>query len=195
VTLRHSGCKRDRSVTMRSVSGQRFPRSAGSLRSVRPARFTPANCRSPRQLFDITARVSGCARPQALTPSLDGLPIGVARIPFTQNTSTAPNPKDSPVVWNGLAAVNQAGLTEQPGARAASPMPAPIGAGDVFDLSEFHTPKFRSTERVSPAKMARMNWRGLHSCAANSRGFRSSFGRGWTSPAASGPSAYTPHRA
>ena len=36
------------------------------------------------------------ARAQAPTPALDGLPTGVARIPFTQDTKTVPNPKDSP---------------------------------------------------------------------------------------------------
>ena len=93
----------------------------------------------------------GLSRAQAPTPSLDGLPIGVARIPFTQNTGTPPNPKDSPAVWNGPAATNPAGLAQQAGSQEATPMPAPIGPGDVLDVSEFHTPEFRSTVRVSPA--------------------------------------------
>ncbi|HUD22675.1 MAG TPA: polysaccharide biosynthesis/export family protein [Acidobacteriaceae bacterium] len=95
--------------------------------------------------------VAGLAHAQAPTPSLDGLPIGVARIPFTPDAKTAPNPKDSPAVWNGLAGAGQAGLPQQPGVQLASPMPAPIGPGDFLDVSEFHTPEFHSLVRVSPA--------------------------------------------
>jgi polysaccharide biosynthesis/export protein len=98
----------------------------------------------------------GLGHAQAPTPSLDGLPIGVARIPFTQNTMTMPNPKDSPAVWTGLAGAgqlgaNQAGVPQQPGVQAATPMPAPIGPGDFLDVSEFYTPEFHSAVRVSPA--------------------------------------------
>jgi polysaccharide export outer membrane protein len=87
------------------------------------------------------------ARAQAPTPALDGLPTGVARIPFTQDTKTAPNPKDSPAVWNGAAGPGQAGAVLQP--VAGTPMAGPIGPGDSLDVSEFHTPEFRSSVRVS----------------------------------------------
>jgi polysaccharide export outer membrane protein len=93
----------------------------------------------------------GLAHAQAPTPSLDGLPIGVARIPFTPDAKPVANPKDSPTVWNGLAGTGQAGLPLQPGVPTASPMPAPIGPGDFLDVSEFHTPEFHSMVRVSPA--------------------------------------------
>jgi len=94
--------------------------------------------------------VAGLAHAQAPTPSLDGLPIGVARIPFTPDAKPVPNPKDSPMVWNGMAGTGPAGLP-QPGVPTASPMPAPIGPGDFLDVSEFHTPEFHSMVRVSPA--------------------------------------------
>jgi uncharacterized protein involved in exopolysaccharide biosynthesis/protein involved in polysaccharide export with SLBB domain len=95
--------------------------------------------------------VGGLAQAQAPTPSLDGLPIGVARIPFTPDAKPAPNPTDSPAVWNGLTGAGQAGLPLQPGVQLVSPMPAPIGPGDFIDVSEFHTPEFHSMVRVSPA--------------------------------------------
>jgi polysaccharide export outer membrane protein len=94
---------------------------------------------------------AGLAHAQAPTPSLDGLPIGVARIPFTPDAKPVPNPKDSPAVWNGLTGAGHAGLPPQPGVQLGSPMPAPIGPGDFLDVSEFHTPEFHSVVRVSPS--------------------------------------------
>jgi polysaccharide export outer membrane protein len=35
-------------------------------------------------------------------------------------------------------------------AQSSTPMPAPIGPGDFLDVSEYHTPEFHSTVRVSP---------------------------------------------
>jgi len=90
----------------------------------------------------------GLARAQAPTPALDGLPTGVARIPFTGDTKTVPNPRDSPTVWNGP--LEQTGAATQAGMLAAAPMAAPIGPGDFLDVSEFHTPEFHSAVRVSP---------------------------------------------
>jgi polysaccharide export outer membrane protein len=94
------------------------------------------------------------AHAQAPTPSLDGLPTGVARLPFTQETKTVPNPKDSPAVWSGTG-VPTGGGTAQPGnvlLPAVGPaMAAPIGPGDFVDVSEFHTPEFHSSVRVSPS--------------------------------------------
>jgi polysaccharide export outer membrane protein len=88
---------------------------------------------------------------QAPTPALDGLPTGVARLPYSQDTKTLPNPKDSPAVWNSPGGANQAGLPPLAGSQSASPMPAPIAPGDFLDISEFHTPEFHSAVRVSPA--------------------------------------------
>jgi len=93
---------------------------------------------------------------QAPTPNLDGLPTGVARLPFTQDTKPVPNPKDSPTVWNNPAGANQAGEPVPPGAQIAAPMPAPIGPGDFLDVSEFHTPEFHSTVRVSAEGTVRL---------------------------------------
>jgi len=92
----------------------------------------------------------GLAHAQAPTPALDGLPTGVARLPFTQDTKTAPDPKNSPAIWNGPGPAPQTG-TLQPGLQSAAPMPAPIGPGDSLDISEFHTPEFHSSVRVSAA--------------------------------------------
>jgi polysaccharide export outer membrane protein len=89
--------------------------------------------------------------PSLPTPSLDGLPTGVARIPFSQDTKVQPNPKDSPAVWNSPAGANQAGMPPMAGTLSASPMAAPISAGDFLDISEYHTPEFHSAVRVSPA--------------------------------------------
>lgn len=97
-----------------------------------------------------TALLAGAAaRAQAPTPALDGLPTGVARIPFTQDNKTVPNPKESPGVWGNAAGTNQAGGPLLAGMQAASSMPAPLAPGDFVDISESHTPEFHSTVRVS----------------------------------------------
>jgi len=88
-------------------------------------------------------------RAQAPTPALDGLPTGVARLPFSPDTKTLPNPKDAPGVWNGTPAPGQAGVAGQGG--LAAPMPAPIGPGDVLDVNEYSTPEFHAVVRVSEA--------------------------------------------
>jgi len=95
--------------------------------------------------------VGGAAHGQAPTPALDGLPTGVARIPFTPDTRTVPNPKDSPTVWNGTAGAGQGVAVLQTGTQGATPMPGPIGPGDFVDVQESHTPEFHSGARVSPA--------------------------------------------
>ncbi|MGA2635248.1 MAG: SLBB domain-containing protein [Terracidiphilus sp.] len=89
--------------------------------------------------------------PNLPTPSLDGLPTGVARIPYSQDTKVLPNPKDSPAVWNSTAGANLAGMPPMAVALSASPMAAPIAAGDFLDISEYRTPEFHSSVRVSPA--------------------------------------------
>ena len=87
------------------------------------------------------------ANGQAPTPSTSGLPTGVARITPSQETRSQPNPKEAPAVWNGAGVAIKAG---QPGAaQSASPMAAPIGPGDSLEVSEYHTPEFRSAVRVS----------------------------------------------
>lgn len=83
---------------------------------------------------------------QAPTPSTSGLPAGVANLPPTQETRPLPNPKEAPPVWNAPAA-SESGLPAA--AQPAAPMPAPIGPGDTLDISEYHTPEFHSSVRVS----------------------------------------------
>jgi polysaccharide export outer membrane protein len=87
------------------------------------------------------------ANAQAPTPSTSGLPTGVARVAPSQETRSQPNPKEAPTVWNGPGAASQAGL--QAAAQVGSPMAALIGPGDSLEISEYHTPEFRSVVRVS----------------------------------------------
>jgi polysaccharide export outer membrane protein len=95
----------------------------------------------------IALMFGGSAHGQVPTPNTSGLPSGVVHLPQTQETRTLPNPKEAPLLWNGVGA-NQAG--QVPGtAQAATPMPAPIGPGDLLDVSEYHTPEFHSAVRVS----------------------------------------------
>ncbi len=93
----------------------------------------------------------GLGRAQAPTPALDEMPPGTARIPPTPDTRTAPNPKEAPAVWNGPLTPGQAGAGLPAGTPGASIMAGPIGAGDFLDVSEFHTPEFHSSVRVSAA--------------------------------------------
>lgn len=89
---------------------------------------------------------------QAPTPSTSGLPTGVARIPVSQETREAPNAKDAPAVWNGTAPNAAAtGVANNGLVAGGIAMAAPIAPGDVLDVSEFHTPEFHSTVRVSAA--------------------------------------------
>jgi polysaccharide export outer membrane protein len=89
------------------------------------------------------------ANAQAPTPSTSGLPTGVARFPQTTETRSQPNPKEAPAVWNAPGAGAKAPI---PGAAgAAVPMTALIGPGDALEISEYHTPEFRSAVRVSAA--------------------------------------------
>ena len=90
-------------------------------------------------------------RAQAPTPSTSGLPTGVASFPQTQETKSLPNPKEAPTVWNGAGAPVNAGVPPLAATQQAGPMPAPITAGDLLEVSEYHTPEFRSVVRVSQA--------------------------------------------
>jgi polysaccharide export outer membrane protein len=87
---------------------------------------------------------------QAPTPSTSGLPTGVAHIPPSKDVKNVPNPKDAPIIWDNPGP-NQGGLPPMATALSASPMPAPIGPGDFLDVSEYRTPEFHSTVRVSNA--------------------------------------------
>jgi polysaccharide export outer membrane protein len=98
--------------------------------------------------------VAAAGQAQAPTPNLDALPTGVARLPFSQDTKAAPNPREAPATWND-AALGQVGQAGPAGPQAA-PMPAPIGPGDSLDVAEFHTPEFHSAVRVSETGTIRL---------------------------------------
>lgn len=85
---------------------------------------------------------------QAPTPSTSGLPTGVVNLPQTEERRSEPNPKEAPAVWNGASALPR-GVPGAGAGPSALPMPAPIMAGDMLEVSESHTPEFHSAVRVS----------------------------------------------
>ncbi len=89
------------------------------------------------------------ARAQAPTPTTSGLPQGVTKIPQSSDTRITPNPKEAPAVW-GQGNANASGLATPVGASAA-PVPGKLTTGDLLEISEFHSPEFHSTVRVSQA--------------------------------------------
>jgi polysaccharide export outer membrane protein len=94
------------------------------------------------------------ARAQAPTPSTQGIPTGVVKIPLTTDNKSKPNPKEAPPVWNGQGENPAAGASGpgQPDAvTQAAPVAALIAPGFLLDVSEFHTPEFHSAVRVSAA--------------------------------------------
>jgi uncharacterized protein involved in exopolysaccharide biosynthesis/protein involved in polysaccharide export with SLBB domain len=114
--------------------------------------LNPPSVRSLLLLVTIAAG-AGLVRAQAPTPSTSGLPTGVASFPQTPDTRVTPNPKDS------IPAPPQAGFAGVPpaaGPPTSTPMPMPIAAGDILEISESHTPEFRSTVRVSPAGVVKL---------------------------------------
>ncbi len=92
-----------------------------------------------------------CIHAQAPTPSTSGLPTGVATFPQSKETRSLPNPQEAPAVWNSTGAPGTAGVLPYAAAQSSSPMPAPIGPGVFLEVSEYHTPEFRSAVRVSAA--------------------------------------------
>ncbi len=89
-------------------------------------------------------------RAQAPTPSTSGLPTGVARIPQSREARSAPSPKEAPAVWNGAGPL-PAAIPSLPLSASGGSIPAAIAPGDLLDVSEFHTPEFHSTVRVTAA--------------------------------------------
>jgi len=94
--------------------------------------------------------MGGFLRAQPPTPNTSGLPSGVVNIPQTPDNRSAPNAKEAPQIWNDASgqAGGAAAVTQQ---STGAPMPAPIAAGDVLDVSEYHTPEFHALVHVSPA--------------------------------------------
>ncbi len=108
--------------------------------------FSPSVARIAALLLASVA-VGSFLHAQAPTPSTSGLPAGVASFPQTQETKSLPNPKEAPTIWNNAGVPIPINAQQSAG---SPPMPAPISAGDVLDVSESHTPEFHSTVRVSP---------------------------------------------
>ena len=92
------------------------------------------------------------ANAQAPTPSTSGLPTGVAHIAPSQEKMSQPNPKEAQTIWNGAGTPNAAGQPVE--ARSAVAMASIIGPGDLLEISEYHTPEFRSAVRVSATGIA-----------------------------------------
>ena len=90
---------------------------------------------------------------QAPTPSTSGLPTGVAHFPQTLERKDTPNAKEAPTIWNDTGSASQTGVPPRSTTLSARPMPAPIGPGDLLDVSEYHTPEFHSAVRVSDTGM------------------------------------------
>jgi len=122
------------------------------MESIRPS-MSPADARTSLMLLGILM-VGMAARAQAPTPSTQGIPTGVVKIPLTTDNKTKPNPREAPPVWNGQGE-NPAAGASGPGlpdsGTQAVPVAAPIAPGYLLDVSEFHTPEFHSTVRVSAA--------------------------------------------
>jgi polysaccharide biosynthesis/export protein len=106
-------------------------------------------------LILVAALLAGMeARAQAPTPSTQGIPTGVVKLPPATDNKSKPNPKEAPPVWSGREAGE--GPATPDTSSASSPIAAPIAPGFVLDVSEFHTPEFRSTVRVSSAGMVKL---------------------------------------
>jgi polysaccharide export outer membrane protein len=105
--------------------------------------------RSSRTRYLITAvllaSLAVTSRAQAPTPSTSGLPTGVVKIPPARDTKNYPNPKEAPPVWNGADSSLVAG------AGSPAPLAGPIVPGELLDITEYHTPEFHLSVRVSAA--------------------------------------------
>ncbi|WP_162601132.1 polysaccharide biosynthesis/export family protein [Occallatibacter savannae] len=88
---------------------------------------------------------------QAPTPNTSGLPAGVAHSPQTMDLRMMPNAKDAPDVWKtGRAGGASAGTPPGP-EHSAVVMAAPIGPGDLLEVTEGHGTDLRENVRVSEA--------------------------------------------
>lgn len=113
---------------------------------------------------------AGSAWPQAPTPSTSGLPTGVAKIPGSKDAKAPANPQEAPRVWTGAlsAAANPLGG----GGSSTGALPGLISPGDMLEVTEYHTPEFRSAVLVSAAgtvllpMIGEVNVNGLDEAAA-----------------------------
>ena len=100
-------------------------------------------------LIGLMALGVGTGRSQAPTPSTSGLPTGVARIPQTAEIKSTPNPKDAPAVWSSDNGRQGTGATPATSASGQSIDGAPIGAGDMLEVTEAHAAEAHAIVRVS----------------------------------------------
>jgi polysaccharide export outer membrane protein len=112
------------------------------------------NLSAARASFLILAMIAPTpqAPAQAPTPSTSGLPTGVARIPQSNETRSQPNAKDAQEIWGESGVSDRSAIGSNPSVPSTTaPVAAPLGPGDVLQVSEFHTPEFRTTVQVSEA--------------------------------------------
>ena len=100
-------------------------------------------------LVFILVAAGALTRAQAPIPSTSGLPSGVSKPTTSQDNRIQPSAKEAPTVWNGAQATAQAGTSAPTTTQTATSLPAPLGPGDVLEVSEFHTPDFRTTAQVA----------------------------------------------
>jgi polysaccharide export outer membrane protein len=86
---------------------------------------------------------------QAPTPNTQGLPSGVVKLPQDQPVGLRPDAKSAPPVWSSAVPATAQEAPEQGGRSSGMSMVLPIGVGDFLEVSEFHTPEFRSAVRVA----------------------------------------------
>jgi polysaccharide export outer membrane protein len=86
---------------------------------------------------------------QAPTPNTQGLPSGVVKLPQSGPEIHAPNAREAPPIWNSAVPGTLPNAQDQPVRLAGMAMALPIGVGDFLEVSEFHTPEFRSAVRVA----------------------------------------------
>lgn len=119
-------------------------------------------------LMLVVAAFAGSAWTQAPTPSTSGLPTGVARIAGSKDAKAPANPNETPRVWTGAAG----GFGPGAAGNLTGALPGMIIPGDMLDVTEYHTPEFHSTVRVSAAgavllpMIGEVNVNGLDEAAA-----------------------------
>jgi polysaccharide export outer membrane protein len=97
----------------------------------------------------VIATAIGYAQPP--TPTTSGLPSGVAHpITTEDNRGRGIGQAETQAIDAAVSGV-QAQTPNSVSGLVESPMAGPIGAGDLLEINEFHTPGFRSVARVSAA--------------------------------------------
>lgn len=95
----------------------------------------------------LMALLAASAHAQAPTPTTSGIPGGVAHPTTSEPQQKPPGQQQTSSPWEIPASATQTGQTQAQ--VNAAPMPAPLGPGDMLDISEFHTPEFHSQVRIA----------------------------------------------